>query len=67
VKCQVISPGVGEACGQPATCLIVFSDGSTAKACQTCAINLQQIAEGVNSRISIRSLEDTPTPEDGSR
>lgn len=49
--CEAVSIATSDRCGRPATLLVTFPDKTTITACQSCALHLGQVAEGVKSQV----------------
>ncbi len=56
--CRVVTPPSKDACGAPAPYEITFSDGDRVDACQTCALNLQELAKDHHTKLAIKTVAE---------
>jgi hypothetical protein len=57
MTCRAIVPPNTDACGKPATHLVLFGDGDRVHACGPCALYLEQLAESHMTKVRIERLE----------
>jgi hypothetical protein len=53
VRCQVILPPNQDACGEPTTHKLTFTDGDLAYACESCALRLKQMMQSHGASVKV--------------
>lgn len=54
--CRAPRPVTGDACGETATHLVTFRDGTAAPFCQPCAVAIQQTALSHNAQVKVEPI-----------
>lgn len=55
--CRVIVPAKRDACGAPATKLVVLHDGTAVPACGKCVMVLEMTAQDHHAPITVKALK----------
>jgi hypothetical protein len=55
--CRAIIIPKNDACGKPATKVVIFSDDTRSTVCQPCSLSLQEIAQSMGSIVKIVDIK----------
>lgn len=54
--CRAITPPSTDACGKPSVALVTFSDSTTVRTCEGCALNLRELARSHGTSVKVEKL-----------